>query len=236
MLADTLVKARGADGIYAILDLQWTAPGNLPADGSREVPDDHSPAFWTSVATTFLDNPAVLFDAFNEPNTVPWSCWRDGGCQVPDGREGDTDPSQTYTAVGMQAIVDAIRATGASQPILLAGVAHANDLSGWLANMPSDPDGHLAASFYVYQPNACVTTSCWDSTVAPVAAVVPTTTLEFRAGLLADLRQQPHELGRRARHRLPGLGLVHPHKALPVAVSHQRLERHPGGAQRHRPA
>jgi hypothetical protein len=79
----------------------------------------------------------------------------------------------------MQAIVDAIRATGASQPILLAGLAHANDLSGWLANMPSDPDGHLAASFHVYQPNACVTTSCWDSTVAPVAAVVPTTTLEF---------------------------------------------------------
>ena len=45
--------------------------------------------------------------------------------------------------------------------------------------MPSDPDGQLAASFHVYQPNACVTTSCWDSTVAPVAAVVPTTTLEF---------------------------------------------------------
>jgi hypothetical protein len=174
------VSALNAEGIYAILDLQWNAPGSLQATGLHQMPDDHSPAFWASVASTFAADPAVIFDAFNEPNTVPWSCWRDGGCSVPDAPEGQpADPSQTYPAVGMQAIVDAIRATGARQPILLAGLAHANDLSGWLAYMPSDPDGQLAASFHVYQPNACVTTSCWDSTVAPVAAVVPTTTIEF---------------------------------------------------------
>jgi hypothetical protein len=179
-MIESYVSALNADGIYAILDLQWTAPGDLPANGLRTMPDDNSLAFWTSAASTFIDNPAVLFDAFNEPHSVSWSCWRDGGCHVPDAVDGSTaDPSQTFAAVGMQAIVDAIRATGARQPILLAGLAHANDLSGWLANMPSDPDGQLAASFHVYQPNACVTTSCWDSTVAPVAAVVPTTTLEF---------------------------------------------------------
>jgi hypothetical protein len=179
-MIESYVSALNADGIYAILDLQWTAPGDLPADGLRTMPDDNSPDFWTSVASTFIDNPAVLFDAFNEPHSVSWSCWRDGGCQVPDAVDGTTpNPSQTFAAVGMQAVVDAIRATGARQPILLAGLAHANDLSGWLANMPSDPDGQLAASFHVYQPNACVTTSCWDSTVAPVAAVVPTTTIEF---------------------------------------------------------
>jgi hypothetical protein len=45
--------------------------------------------------------------------------------------------------------------------------------------MPTDPAGQLAASFHVYQPNSCNSPSCWDSTVAPVAAVVPMTTLEF---------------------------------------------------------
>ncbi len=179
-MIENYVSALNADGIYAVLDLQWNAPGSYPANGLRTMPDDHSPAFWTSVATIFADNPAVVFDSFNEPHSVSWSCWRDGGCTVPAGVDGKpSDPSQTYTAVGMQAIVDAIRATGAHQPILLAGLNHGNDLSGWLANMPTDPDGQLAASFHVYQPNSCNNTSCWDSTVAPVAAVVPTTTIEF---------------------------------------------------------
>src|ERR1700761_2195556 len=177
---ESYVAALNADGIYAILDLQWTAPGSLPSDGLRSMPDDNSLTFWTSVASTFAGNPAVVFDAFNEPHSVSWSCWRDGGCTVPSTPDGTTpDPSQTYTAVGMQAIVDAIRSAGAHQPILLAGLAHGNDLSGWLANMPSDPLRQLGASFHVYQPNPCVTTSCWDSTVAPVAAAVPTTTIEF---------------------------------------------------------
>jgi hypothetical protein len=179
-MIESYVSALNADGIYAILDLQWTAPGSFPANGLRTMPDDHSQAFWSSVASTFAGNPAVVFDAFNEPHSVSWSCWRNGGCAVPDAADGSTTgPTQTYTAVGMQAIVDAIRGTGAHQPILLAGLAHGNDLSGWLANMPSDPDGQLAASFHVYQPNSCTTTSCWDSTVAPVAAAVPVTTIEF---------------------------------------------------------
>ena len=174
------VSALNAKGIYAILDLQWNAPGDLPAKGLRTMPDEHSLAFWTSVASTLAANPAVLFDAFNEPHSVGWSCWRDGGCAVPQAQDGTTpDPTQTYTAVGMQSIVNDIRAAGAHQPILLGGLDHGNDLSGWLANMPTDSDRQLAAVFHVYQPNSCATTSCWDGTVAPVAASVPVTTAEF---------------------------------------------------------
>jgi endoglucanase len=182
-----------ADGIYAILDLHWSAPGSAVADGQRPMPDDHSAAFWTSVANTFKADPAVLFDAFNEPYApaadypdaagypVSWSCWEDGGCTLPVTKDG-TDPgpdAQTYTAVGMQALVDAIRATGASQPILLGGLGYANDLSGWLAHEPTDPGHQLAASFHNYQHQACSTLSCWDHEIAPVAAQVPVVTGEF---------------------------------------------------------
>jgi Cellulase (glycosyl hydrolase family 5) len=179
-MIQSYVSALNADGIYAILDLQWTAPGSVPANGLRAMPDDHSPTFWTSVASTFADDPAVVFDVFNEPHSVTWSCWRDGGCTLPSAPDGTTpNASQTYTAVGMQALVNAIRATGAHQPILVGGLDHGNDLGGWLANMPSDPDRQLAASFHAYLGNSCTTTSCWDSTVAPVAAAVPVTTDEF---------------------------------------------------------
>lgn len=54
--------------IYGILDLHWTAPGSQVAFEQQPMPDqDHSPAFWSSVASTFKSKPAVVFDLFNEP-------------------------------------------------------------------------------------------------------------------------------------------------------------------------
>jgi endoglucanase len=184
------VKALAKDGIYSILDLHWSAPGKVVADGQRSMPDPHSTAFWTSVASTFKHSPWVLFDAFNEPYSpaydgysaypVSWSCWRNGGCTVPDARDGTTPVAgQTYAAVGMQQLVNAIRATGATNPILVGGLAYANDLTGWLANEPNDPDHQLAASVHVYNGNDCSSVSCWNSQLAPVAAQVPLVTGEF---------------------------------------------------------
>src|SRR5438270_1182989 len=41
-------------GLYAILELHWNAPGTSQATGQQVMPDaDHSPAFWSSVATFF---------------------------------------------------------------------------------------------------------------------------------------------------------------------------------------
>ena len=190
---ETWVGDLNAAGLYAIVDLHWSAPGTNDADGQRPMPDDHSVAFWTSVADAFAGNHAVVFDAFNEPYSpagngnstlaVSWSCWLDGGCPLPVANQDDPiNDADTYTAVGMQAVVNAIRATGSTQPILLGGLSYANNLSGWLAHEPSDPDHQLAASFHNYYGEACDTTSCWQSTIAPVAAHVPVVTGEFDQG------------------------------------------------------
>ena len=191
---ENYVADLNADGMYAILDLHWTAPSAFVADGQRPMPDEHSGAFWTSVASTFKGNPAVVFDAFNEPYSpdaindpgypVTWACWRNGsvghGCSLPASSTGEPPDNTTlYGPVGMQYLVDQIRATGARQPVLLGGLTFANDLSQWLANEPSDPDHQLAASYHGYQGEPCGTQSCWDSTIAPVAAHVPVVTGEF---------------------------------------------------------
>ncbi len=155
--------------LYAILELHWNAPGTRLATGPQVMPDlDHSPAFWTSVATKFKNDPAVLLDLYNEPNSISDACWRDG-CMTPEG----------WQAAGMQLLINTIRATGATQPILLSGNRYGNDLSGWLNFKPRDPLESLVASAHTYNFNGCISEACWNSTFRPVAAAVPLVSAEI---------------------------------------------------------
>ena len=65
------VSQLNADGIYVILDLHWTAPGTVVADGQRPMPDSHATSFWASVASAFKSDPAVVFDASTNPSPQP---------------------------------------------------------------------------------------------------------------------------------------------------------------------
>jgi hypothetical protein len=161
-----------AAGLYVIIDLHWSAPGSKPALGQQRHADaDHSPAFWRSVAAAFRGNPSVLFDLYNEPHDISWNCWRDG-CRTAEG----------WAAAGMQQLVNAVRSTGARQPILLGGLNWANDLSGWLQWRPRDPARQLVASVHVYDGNACGDERCWTSIIGKVAKQVPVVTGEIGEG------------------------------------------------------
>jgi endoglucanase len=155
--------------LYVILDLHWNAPGSEHADSQQFMPDaDHSPAFWRSVSRTFKSDTAMLFDAYNEPRTLSWSCWRDG-CTTPDG----------WRAAGMQQLVDAIRSTGAKQPIMLGGVGGAIALFGWLTWRPADPARQLVAANHSYNFAGCSNPGCWNASIAPIALKVPVVTGEI---------------------------------------------------------
>jgi len=151
-------------GLAAILDLHWSAPGGALSVSQQPMPDeDHAPAFWSSVAATFAGDPSVVFDLYNEPHGVSWQCWRDGGVCA----------DVSFAIAGMQQLVDAVRQTGASNVILVGGLAWANDLSKWLDYRPTDPAGNLAAAWHVYNFNACAAQQCWEAQVAPVVRQVP---------------------------------------------------------------
>jgi hypothetical protein len=178
------VAALHRAGLAVILDLHWSAPAGLPAIGQQPMPDaDHSPAFWRSVATAFREDPGVVFDVFNEPypnsafmqdkSMNPWRCWLSGCVLVKYAGEGGTTPSVTWHAAGMQSLVDAIRATGARQPILVAGVGWGNDLTGWLQYRVTDPAGQLAASWHSYPHQPCSNSDCWERWIRPVSDQVP---------------------------------------------------------------
>lgn len=173
------VNLLNQNGLIVILDLHWNNSGTNKALGQEPMPDlDHTPAFWTSVANTFKSNSSVIFDLYNEPypgftngttSATGWSCWKNGSTAASTSPCADVP----FAVAGMQTLVNTVRATGATNILLLGGVAYANDLTGWLANEPTDPNNNLAASVHIYNFNACASTSCWASQIAPVAAKVP---------------------------------------------------------------
>jgi endoglucanase len=167
-------------GLYAILDLHWSAPGDTLSHlgpgfaGFYEMADaEHSPEFWESLASYFKEDHAVLFDLFNEPNGISWSCWL-SGCEAPRG----------FLTAGMQQLVDAVRSTGATQPVMVGGLALANKLgSEWLAHRPIDPLGQLVASVHVY---GWVRPVELNSNIGVVAAQVPVVAGEIGETNCAD--------------------------------------------------
>jgi hypothetical protein len=150
------------NGIYVLLNLHVVAPGTQRSRKELEMADaDHGPAFWSSLARSFRDDPAVVFDLYNEPKHIGWPCWRNG-CSSP------------YRIAGMQTLIDAVRRTGATQPVMADGTNYANDVSQWLQFAPVDSLGQLIAGFHTYHDGlGCETARCWDATVARVAASVP---------------------------------------------------------------
>jgi endoglucanase len=158
-------------GLYAIVDLHWSAPGTTLATGQQPMADmDHSPTYWTQVATAFKNNPGVIFDLYNEPwpdsnrdTVAAWTCWRDGG----------SCPGVPFQAAGMQTLVNAVRNTGATNLILLGGVQYSNTFTQWVQYKPADPQNNLAASWHGYEFNWCVTVTCYDSNLGTLAAQYP---------------------------------------------------------------
>jgi endoglucanase len=204
----TVIKAvqdATAAGLYVILDLHWSGP-NVPVPGQpAPVPQtpfeanggqnpmadaDHSVAFWTSVAMTFKGNPAVAFELYNEPyfywitdSEAEWGVLLNGGTitQYVTGANPYT-VGYDWQAVGMQQLLNAVRATGATNVVITGGVDWCGDLQDWLANMPADPLHQLAASWHAYplsdtvgDPNATVPTDgvAEYGYVKTIAATVP---------------------------------------------------------------
>src|SRR4029077_10807132 len=158
-----------AHGLYVILDNQFGGPGTTQAATILPMPDaDHAPTMWTSVANAFKGDKGVIFDLYNEPHHVSWSGWAKG-CTV----TGGVNFVSQYTAAGMVSLTAAVRASGATNVIMIGGLSWASDISGWLANKPTD--SQLMVSVHNYGASGWDTPTIWDSIYAPTATQVPVT-------------------------------------------------------------
>lgn len=148
-----------AGGLIVEFDLHFGAGGSgLPtSDRYPGLDRDHAPAFWRSVARTFTKNRSVIFNLINEPYIRSWSCYLNGGCETPRvGRLG------RWKVVGTQFVVDTIRAAGAPNPIIVAGLNFSNDLSHWLRYAPTDRNHAIIAGAHAYFDDlGCEDATCW---------------------------------------------------------------------------
>jgi endoglucanase len=125
-LVDAAVVAANSAGAYLVLDLHGFGP-----------PTDEAVAFWKDAAVRYKNHPGVIFELWNEPHSMSWKVWRDGGLlNSPENtftsknvaENNDTDPDASTP--GMQALVNAIRSTGAENLVIAGGLDWGYDLSG----------------------------------------------------------------------------------------------------------
>jgi hypothetical protein len=168
-LVDSLVNATNNLGMVAIVTLQ-----EEECDAkTKPFPDATSVRFWKVVAPHFKDNPDVMFDLFNEPRLAVagpitendvWNIWRNGG-KVDSGGVDDT-------FVGMQALVDTVRAAGADNVV----VAESNKADSDMSELSTH---YLSGQNIAYgvEPNlgrqSDTTTADWNRNFGRYAKVVP---------------------------------------------------------------
>ncbi len=160
-----------AQGFYVILDLHWVAPGKYCAMMQLPMADaDNSLNFWTSVANTYKSHANVMFELFNEPfitgdphftaegnSTIGWEYLELGlggasftGFNDTDTAGGWDDVKFNWQGASYQAMINAVRATGATNVVIAGSLDWSQDLSGWLVNHANDPLHQLAASWHAY--------------------------------------------------------------------------------------
>ena len=176
-LVKQVVDSLTALKLNVVLDLQWSDAGGAAgtAGAGFDMPDADSVTFWTQIAGVYKGYSNVLFELYNEPHPSTWACWQ-GPCSITDT---DTIQGSTYKyqGVGMQALVNTVRAAGASNIVIIAGITWGFDLSQIATYPITDSANNLAYDTHPYDyPNK--QPASWDSAFGFLTSTSPVMSLE----------------------------------------------------------
>ena len=186
-LVDRVVQLCASKDVYVMLDLHWSSAGVWGEQiGQHSMPDEHSLTFWKDLAPIYANHPAVLYDLYNEPHDVSWDIWLNGG-DITDkpNRRGQTP--KTFRAVGMQALFEAVRATGVNNLIVVGGLDWSYDFSGILEGRQfkdTNGNGVIYANHCYNNKNQAVET--WIGNMEKAAAKIPIIISEFGGSYWKD--------------------------------------------------
>lgn len=173
-MVNNIVNFCSTNNVYVLLDLHWsgTYSGTSPsspcsgggwgtATGQQVMPDANAITFWGALASTFANNPAVLFDLYNEPHGVLWPTWQSGG---------STGNTPAWTP-GMQTLLNTVRSAGATNICVLGGLQWCQDFSG-LGSYPVT-GFNIAYAAHLYGNQVGNTIPGWNSKVGPATVKGP---------------------------------------------------------------
>lgn len=150
LIVDEVVRYISENGCYVILDLHNFAISGwyretYDTPEIYDMPDMKSLEFWEGVAARYANDPAVLFDLYNEPHDVSWDTWKFGG-QVTTW----LIKRVTYGSPGMQALLNIVRSTGAKNIVIAGGLGWGYDLRGIPEHALEDPYENVMYATHIY--------------------------------------------------------------------------------------
>ena len=181
-IVNGIVTWCASNNCYVLLDLHWSgesstasAPcgagwGSAATTKQQPMADANAVTFWSSVAGTYANNSAVLFDLYNEPydlgndNITPtvtadaagYSTWLNGG----------TLGGASFSTPGMQALLNAVRTNGKADNVCLMGGLH------WCANLVDLPASSVtnlgngvAYAAHLYGNNDGTSSTSWNAEI-----------------------------------------------------------------------
>jgi endoglucanase len=145
-LVDDSINLAAAHGAYMVIDLhRYRAPEQQHLD------------FWKQIAEKYKNHPSVLFELLNEPHDISWDVWKNGGVVTDEKSSKNViaengEKLRGFQSVGMQAMLDAIRESGAKNIVIAGGLDWGYDLSGVLSGYALDDRGGngIVYSTHVY--------------------------------------------------------------------------------------
>ena len=206
-LVDQAITLTANRGSYVLLDLhRFGAPRA-----------EHA-AFWKNASEKYKDHPAVIFDLFNEAHGTTWEVWRDGGFI-----NNKDEPDKSYQSIGMQALLDAARSTGARNVVLVGGLDWAYDLSGIAQGFDLKD---LNGNGIIYSSHIYPWKHDWQNKVLCVAEQHPILVGEVGADLGTGQEDPyawvPDMLGFIQKHKLHWTAFSFHPKATPIVITDWR--------------
>ena len=153
---DPIVRWAGELNMYVVID--WHYIGNIATGAGKQMPDiDTSPKdltveFWQLTASYFHNAPNVIFEVFNEPESIEAEAWQRNAAEI----------------------VQLVREQGANQVIIVGGIDFGRDLS-WVIEDPIQGE-NIAYASHIYPIHS---NSGWDHWFGDVAEKYPVLITEW---------------------------------------------------------